>query len=300
MHDRIDVSVWQRVQLGHAALQVVVDGADVDVLHIKGPALDRSLTPGPRYSTDADLLVRPSQMTTFLAALGRYRWELVADFEEGSPFEHAASYWHPEWAYVDVHRRFPGLRGDEQAFDRLWRDRMTVDIAGQCCPVPSVVAQRLILMLHAARKDSSHAASDLERVWTRADDQTRQAVEQLAAELGAQVGLAAATGHLDDFRGTPQWRMWMAFSDGGSRLDEWRARFSLARGWRAKLDVTRRSVRVNRAHLAMQLGHRPSGVEVARASCIRVARGVREVVRASLRAAKRLRRQQGQTPGERP
>ena len=62
MHDRIDVSVWQRVQLGHAALQVVVDGADVDVLHIKGPALDRSLTPGPRYSTDADLLVRHSKV----------------------------------------------------------------------------------------------------------------------------------------------------------------------------------------------------------------------------------------------
>lgn len=299
MHDLIEISVWQRVQLGHAALQVVVDEAGVDVLHIKGPALDPSLAPGPRHSTDADLLVRPSHLVSFLKALGRYRWELVAGFSEGSPFEHAATYWHPEWGYVDVHRRFPGLRGDEQTFDRLWGDRTTVDIAGQRCPVPSVVAQRLILMLHAARKDSSRASVDLQRAWTGSDDATRQAVERLATDLDAQIGLAAATGHLDDFRGTPQWLMWTAFTGGGSRLDEWRARLSLAHGWRAKLDVLARSLRVNQAHLAMQLGHRPNGFDLAKAFGVRVGRGVRELVRVPLRAAKRVprRRNGAGTPG---
>ncbi|WOQ16439.1 nucleotidyltransferase family protein [Raineyella sp. W15-4] len=290
MHAPIDVSVWQRIHLGHAALDVVAEDAGVDLLHLKGPALDPVLAPEPRYSTDADVLVRPSQLAVFLAALGRCRWELVTDFTEGSPFEHAATYRHPEWGYVDVHRRFPGLRGDEQTFDRLWRDRTTREIAGRDCPVPSVVAQRLVLMLHAARKDSPHAAADLQRAWTDADEETRRAIEQLVDELGAEIGFAAATGHVDDYRGTPEWRLWTAFTGHGSRLGEWRARFLLARGWRAKVDLLSRMVRVNRPRLELELGHPPTRAEMARAYVQRAARAVRELSQAVTRRVGRRAR----------
>lgn len=277
MNAPVDVSVWQRIQLGHAALQVVAERAGVDLLHLKGPALDPVLAPVPRHSTDADVLVRPSHLARFLDALAPTRWELVADFDEGSPFEHAANYWHPEWGFVDVHRRFPGLPGDEAVFDTLWRDRGTSVIAGRDCPVPSVVAQRLVLMLHAARQDSPHAAGDLRLAWTDADDETKAAVRGLAERLGAQIGFAAATGHLDDYRGTPEWRLWTAFTGHGSRLGEWRARFLLARGWRARWHVLGLMVRVNRAHLAMDLGHVPTRADLAMAYARRLGLGLREL-----------------------
>ncbi|WOP20100.1 nucleotidyltransferase family protein [Raineyella sp. LH-20] len=286
----IDVSVWQRIHLGHAALEVVAEDAGVDLLHLKGPALDPVLAPDPRYSTDADVLVRPSQLSVFLTALERCRWELVADFPEGSPFEHAATYRHPEWGLVDVHRRFPGMRGDEQAFDTLWRDRGATEIAGRMCPVPSVVAQRLVLILHAARKDSPHAKFDMLRAWTEADEESRRAVEQLVRDLGAEIGFAAATGRLEEYRGTPEWRMWTAFTGHGSRLGEWRARFLLARGWRAKWHILGRLVRVNKAHLALDLGHPPTRADVARAYGSRVVRGARELGQAAGRGVVRLAR----------
>lgn len=284
-----DLTVWQRIQLGHAALQVIADRSGIDVLHLKGPALDPVLAPEPRNSTDADVWVRPSQVAAFVERLGRHGWQRKADFDEGSPFEHAATYWHPEWGYVDVHRHFPGLPRTEAAFDGLWRDRTTLPIAGHPCTVPSVLGQRLVLMLHAARKDSPHAQRDLFLAWHQADEPTRTAVRELVERLGAQIGFAAATGHLDDYRGTPQWRMWTAFTGHGSRLGEWRARFLLARGLRAKAHVLGRLVRVNRAHLAMELGHEPGRAEVARAYVRRIRLGAAELA-AALTARTRGRR----------
>lgn len=277
MHAPIDVPVWQRIQLGHAVLAVIAEDAGVDILHLKGPALDPVLAPVPRYSTDADVLVRPSQLETFLAVLPRHHWHLVAGFAEGSPFEHAATFRHPEWGYVDVHRRFPGLPGDEATFERLWADRTSRVIAGRTCPTPSVVAQRLVLMLHAARKDSPHAAEDMRRAWGEADGATRDAIRHLVSDLGAEIGFAAATGRLDDFRGTPEWRLWTAFTGHGSRLGEWRARFLLARGWRARLRVLALMVQVNRPRLEMALGHPPTRADIARAYGERASRAVREL-----------------------
>ncbi|MEA5153982.1 nucleotidyltransferase family protein [Raineyella sp.] len=289
MHAPIDVPVWQRIQLGHAVLEVIAEDAGVDILHLKGPALDPVLAPAPRYSTDADVLVRPSQLETFLAEVPRHGWSLVAGFADGSPFEHAATFRHPEWGYVDVHRRFPGLPGDEATFDRLWRDRSARVIAGRPCPTPSVVAQRLVLMLHAARKDSPHGVEDMHRAWGEADDATRQDIRDLVVELGAEIGFAAATGHLDDFRGTPEGRLWAAFTGHGSRLGEWRARFGLARGWRARLGILAVMVRVNRPRLEMELGHPPTRSDVARAYVARVTRALREIGQAIGRRATVLR-----------
>lgn len=281
MQTPIDVSVWQRIQLGHAALQVIADRARVDLLHLKGPALDSVLAPVPRHSTDADVWVRPSQVETLIGELPGHGYRLVADFDEGSPFEHAATYYHPQWGYVDVHRRFPGLPGEEAVFDRLWRDHTTISIAGHDCTVPSVIAQRLVLMLHSARRDSPHALPDLRLAWHEADEDTRDQIRRLVEEVGGQIGFAAATGHVDDYRGTPEWRMWTTFTGQGSRLGEWRARFLLARGWRAKAHVLARLVRVNRAHLAMQLGHEPTRAQLVRAFVQRIGHGARELTAAA-------------------
>lgn len=280
MSESLTLTPWQRIQLGHAALQLIADRAGIDLLHLKGPALDPVLAPKPRYSTDADVWVRPSQVKWFVGLLENHGWELKADFDEGSPFEHAATLWHPEWCYVDVHLFFPGLPATEACFDRFWRDRGSMVIGGHACCVPSVLGQRLVLILHAARKDSGHAHQDLQLAWHDADAATRSALEKLVVELDAQVGFAAATGHLDDFRGSSQWRMWNSMAQRGSRLAEWRGRLQAARGIRGKLHVLTRMVRVNRAHLAMGLGHEPSRAEVMDAYRRRASRAWRELAAA--------------------
>ena len=82
----------------------------------------------------------------------KHGWSVVTRFETGSIFEHAASLWHTQLGYVDLHRRFPGVDLDaEAAFDVLWSERLERHIAHQPCPVPSTDGQRLILLLHAAR-----------------------------------------------------------------------------------------------------------------------------------------------------
>lgn len=281
-----DVSIWERVQLGHAAVQYVAERAKVDVLHIKGPALDRAISPKPRYSTDADVLVRPSQVGRLIDMLCAQGWVVQFRFGQGSPFEHAATLLHSQWGLLDVHRWFPGLPRGESTFDALWTGRHTLQIAGVACPVPSLLAQRLIVLLHAARGDSPRAAEDLQRLWTTADTPTRTAVAELADRLGAQVGFAAVTGHLDDYRDTPEGRMWMAFRSDGPRLEEWGARLRLASSWRWRVHVLGGMLSVSKPFLRSKLGRDPQRAEVAQAWFARLATGAGEAVQLVL---KRLR-----------
>ena len=57
--DVIPVAV--RVHLSHPAMEVLAREADVDLLHIKGPALLPGLRPPGRSSSDVDVIVRPGR-----------------------------------------------------------------------------------------------------------------------------------------------------------------------------------------------------------------------------------------------
>ena len=81
-----------RVRLAHALAQRVADEHGVDLLHVKGPAVDPALRDPGRSGTDVDVLVRPAHLDTFVAALADLGWERYSEFETGSPFEHAANY----------------------------------------------------------------------------------------------------------------------------------------------------------------------------------------------------------------
>ncbi len=149
----------------------------------------------------------PAHVDRLVDVMHRHGWTTKYRFEDGSAFEHAATLVHPVLAPVDVHRRFPGLGIDAAtAFERLWTDRHTLIIAGMPCPVPSVTAQRLVLIVHAARGgDLDHP--DIRRSWTAATDAERDAVQQLALEVGAEVALAAGTGRLDEYRGAREYEL---------------------------------------------------------------------------------------------
>lgn len=232
MTDLPTLPVTLRVHLAHATLQAIADSSGADVLHIKGPALDPSLRapvsdddavppespgrPGRRSSVDADILVRPSHMQRYMAALRVHGWQQVTPYLDSGLVQHSTDWYHPELGATDLHGRFPGIQiRPEDAFDRLWRQHGEVCVAHRRCAVPSVDAQRLILLLHAAR-DPGRRSEDVRRAWGEVSDGERAAIRVLAAELKAEVGLAAAIGELETFRDRPEYALWRLYADGES------------------------------------------------------------------------------------
>lgn len=276
----MQIPVALRVHLTHAAMQAIAEEANVDILHIKGPAVDEALlptrtqqklnssemaeTPIPRASTDADVLVRPEHVRRFLKALKNNDWTVVTHFNSGSAFGHAASLWHNELGYVDIHRRFPGINTSSSlAFEALWADRTTSPIAHQQCFVPSVSAQRLILLLHAARGGKAND-SDITTCWRQASSQEQVEVRELSYRLHSEVALAAAIGGLDNYVDDPSYDLWKVFEEGSpqDRLSEWKARFKAAPTLWAKVRVVSQSLLVNTDHLQMRLGRKATFTEM--------------------------------------
>lgn len=267
------------VLLAHACLQVLADDHGVDVLHIKGPAVDESLLDRqtvrdpdsredvalvvPRNSVDADILVRPSHVPRLFEAMTQHGWRMVYDFADGSAFEHASTWQHDTLEHVDVHRRFPGIGLDpEAAFDVLWDQRAVMVLAGQSCPVPDITGQRLILILHAVR--SGHRQhSDIDNAWTWASADERREVESLAARLRAEVALAAGTGRLEDYRGRREYALWKVLSTGDRSLPRlWLARVKAQPGPVSAIRMGLKLVLPNRNRMAQVLGRPPRAVDM--------------------------------------
>lgn len=278
----IEPSLHVRLRLTHGVLQRIADQAGADVLHIKGPAVAEELLDTravhdaagdfehtetvARRSSDADLLIRPEHVHRFLNEASRHGWIRKTSFSSSSAFGHAMNIFHPTLGNADVHRRFPGLAPD--AFDELWRDRISTPLGHVPCPTPSVTAQRLLLLLHSARSGPHHPDSG--RAWHRATADERVAVLTLARRLGAEIGVAAAVGDLEEFRGHPEYLLWKHFRDGNSsRLDEWRARWRAATSVGKKAAVIRGLLFFDPSLLEAELGHAPSRREVAQRSLVR-------------------------------
>lgn len=275
------------VRLGHAAVQRVADATGTRVLHIKGFAVDPDVVPH-RTGTDVDVLVDPAKVGVFLAALEATGWRRVIGFRAGSPFGHAAAFWHPYWGYVDVHRHFPGIgRPPREAFDILWEGHGQRDIASVACTVPGLAAQVLILVLNAARTMATSPSHDVQIALLGADDERRAEVAGLVESLDARVAFAAATGNLDDYRDDREYALWRAVSQGGTRLEEWRARIVAAPTWREAARIALFAPRVNVEHLSIVLHRPPTRWEIAREFVARPVRGLREQLRALGRSGRR-------------
>lgn len=274
--------VAARVHLAHAVVQKLADDRSIDLLHLKGPAVLPGLRAPGRQSSDVDVLVRPSHLERLVEALESIGFEQRTDFSTGSVFAHAANWWHDDWGWVDVHTHWPGVSTDpEAAFDVFARTSLTLQIAHWDCPVPDRTSQRLILVLHSAR---SRGTTDLDHAWLGADADEQADVRRLAAELGAEVALAAGVGELELHRDAPTYLLWRYFTEGGSRFDEWRARLAAAPTVRAKAALATAAMRVNRDHLRMELGRPPTREELRERQRLRVRRAVTELTRRARRS----------------
>lgn len=286
MTDLPTVPVTLRVHLAHATVQAIADECGAHVLHIKGPALHPSLRgsipgdaaappespdrPGRGPSVDADILVRPSHMKLLMGALRKRGWKQVTPYLDRGLIEHSTDWYHPELGAIDLHGRFPGIQvAPEDAFDRLWLDRGSQEIAGRGCAVPAVDVQRLILLLHAAR-DLGNRAGDVQRVWADASEAERESVSALASELSSEVALAGATGNLENYRDRPEYAMWRMYADGTaptSGLEKLSALVGDAPVgygliWARVIRHSLRSLFLAPRRLSAQMPRRPTGIEV--------------------------------------
>jgi len=276
---QVDVPLSVRLRFGHAAVQHLADEIGVDLLHIKGAAVDPSLRPGGYSGSDVDVLVRPAHVATLDRAMRQHGWRLYSTFEYGSPFGHAQTYLHDAWGYLDIHRFFPGIRTPPaRAFDLFWSDRATTPIAGMECSVPSVPAQALLLVLNAGRSRGTER-QDVVIAWRDASDERRGQIEALVADLDAAVAFAAAVGGLERYRGQRDYRLWKVASEGGSRSEEWWARVRAAPTFAEAVRIVARAPLVNVDHLAHRLGRRPTRLEIVAEFFGRPARAVGEAWR---------------------
>lgn len=283
---QVSVPLSVRLRFGHAAIQYLADSIGVDLLHIKGAAVDSSLRPPEMHGTDVDVLVRPKHFTRLDRAMREQGWRLYTTFLTGSPFGHAQTYLHEAWGYIDIHRFFPGIRlAPDPAFERLWLDRHTVEIAGVECAVPSVPAQSLLLILNVARAGGANHR-DLVVAWQEAPDHSRTAIRELVDVLDAHVGFAAAIGKLDAHWGEPDYRLWKVVTQGGSRSEEWWGRVRAAPTFAQAVHVIARAPLVNVDHLAHRLGRRPARFEIVAEFFARPARALREAWRGLRRQGK--------------
>ncbi|MDQ2849334.1 MAG: nucleotidyltransferase family protein [Actinomycetota bacterium] len=261
----VDIPMPIRLSLAHAVVDHLARQAKVDLLHIKGQALDPVLRYEDRRSSDVDILVHPTQVDALMAVLITAGFEVRTHFETGSIFRHAANLHHPHWGWVDVHRSFPGIGiPPASAFQQLWEHRGASTIAAQELAVPALLDQALILVLHAAR-DSGAGKPDVDHLRQALSEQQWATVVLRAQELNAEVAFAAATGGLDEFRNRPEHDLWEVASQGGTRSQEWRARVRAAPSVREKARIVGEAFSPNDDHLRMRLGHEPSASERRRA-----------------------------------
>ena len=286
----VGVPLSARLAFAHAALQVIAAEERVDILHIKGVAVDASIGTVAGSGSDADVLVRPSHIPLFLEQLERRGWQHYSDFESGSPFGHAATFFHDSWGFGDIHRSFPGIGlAADDAFEQLWSARTTRPLAGIPCTVPSLAAQLLIMVLNAARSGGASSRMTLVRtVWDETPPGLREEVTALVASLRAEVAFSAGLGELERYRGRREYLLWKVTSQGGTRLEEWVARVWAAPTLRAAFWLALRAPQVNTEHLAIRIGHQPTRVEVLREFVARPVRGVnQELGRLSRRRGRR-------------
>lgn len=280
MSESVRVPDQVRLRLAHGVLEHLAGSVGAPVLHVKGVALHPGLAAGRGRSTDCDLLVAPDAVDRLVRALERAGWEPVTSFAAGSVFGHAAALHHPLWGTVDLHRAFPGLDEDPRAtFARFWAGREQVALGGRSCPVPDLDAQRLLLLVHAARDAGGHGRHDVRVAWEDVDEAARSRVDALAAELGGVVPLAIATGRPERAAGRPGVHLWTALHEHADATTVWRARLRDASGPRERLRLLTEALRINPDHLALRLGHPPSPAERRREWWARWGRALRAVLR---------------------
>lgn len=247
-----------RIRLGHAMVQGVADQVGVDLVHIKGYAVDQGLYREGRASTDVDIWVRPSQVYRLIQALAAHDWKPLTSFRSGSIFEHAAVSLHPMWGYVDIHRVMPGVGlTPEEAFERVWAEHKTVEIAEYLCPVPSADHQKAVIILHEARSGVGHQP-DVDHIRVQLTEEQRLHLRGIASSWKADAAWAAATDRLELFTDHPEYPLWKAVRTNASSIALLKARLQTEQHWLKRAELIAYAATPNLDHLRLTLHREPT------------------------------------------
>jgi hypothetical protein len=181
-----------------AVVAHVAEDAGLDVLLIKGPTLSAHRLRGERAWGDVDVLVRPQHARAFRHELSALGWEAFNETPDYPlvTLPHAITLIHPRWhTEVDVHTFLPGSYAEATTtFDRLWDDRVSIELAHQPVLCTGRIGSALVAALNLARTAANPRAQDEMRQWIEAvsdwPDADRTALSTLAAECRAADVLA--------------------------------------------------------------------------------------------------------------
>lgn len=257
-----DIPLEARIRLGHAMVQGVADQVGVDLVHIKGYAVDQGLYREGRASTDVDIWVRPSQVDRLIQALAEHDWKPLTSFRSGSIFEHAAVSHHPTWSYVDIHRVVPGVGlPPEEAFERVWAEHKTVEIAEYPCAVPSADHQMAVIILHEARSGATRQP-DVDHIRAQLSEEQRLHLRGIASSWKADVAWAAATDRLELFTDHPEYPLWKAVRTNASGIALLKARLQTEQSWLKRAELIAYAATPNLDHLRLSLHREPTAQDV--------------------------------------
>lgn len=160
--ETVPLSQCEAVQLACGLAVTLARTCDIRVLVIKGEVAHRQGVRPLRLPTDVDLLVDPRRVDDLVALLVSRGWRARPNDPRDDVFPvHSASLYHPSWPIdIDVHSRFPGFDAPPASvFERLWRDRDELSVAGVAVDVPEIHAAALIVALHALRNKPGDATT---------------------------------------------------------------------------------------------------------------------------------------------
>lgn len=151
-------------QLAHALCASLAEENGVRALSIKGPVAIEYGLRMPYHPSDADILVDPRQVDVLVDKLIENGWRKRPAEELPRVLEnHSVTLIHSDWPCdLDIHKGFPGFLSDASvAFELLWKDRTTINIANRVCLAPSRAGSWTISALNHIRDGWKRDAPDI-------------------------------------------------------------------------------------------------------------------------------------------
>lgn len=168
------------VDLAHGIVQRKCHGVGARAIFFKGPSASLQGLRRKSVSSDVDVLVHPSDRNKLYDALLGDGWRPRPHDNQLPALKHATTLFHPKWPIdIDLHHFIPGVaQSPEDAFEVLWEDRSSVELAHWPITVPARIDHAIILILNALRSP-----------WLRHAHEEVQHLAQLLT--GAELGLMA-------------------------------------------------------------------------------------------------------------
>ncbi|QOK23566.1 nucleotidyltransferase family protein [Janibacter indicus] len=211
----IPLTLAEAVPLGTVLLQRLLDDAGIRSLVIKGPAFVELGVRKPKHSNDIDLLIHPDDRERVAGLLEASRWQSISHWFPPALDDviYSVTYAHPSFpASVDVHHYYSGVFARADAFESMWAQRVSVDLAhAQVVTMPSAHA----LIFEALNKFKAAgvgqwdatARAVVDAAQWRDLEQVRRAAEELGATESAGA-LIAALGGPRATHTSPKFRRW--------------------------------------------------------------------------------------------